>query len=68
MILVEEYLRMHGKDITVHCLHTVKQAQENHTPWLVMDKTKVHFTLSCLIKGFIELFINKILAGLQGCS
>ena len=25
-------------------------------------------TLSCLIKGFIELFINKILVGLQGCS
>ena len=48
MILVEECLRMHGKDITVRCLHTVKQAQENHTPWLVMEKTKVHFTLRCL--------------------
>ena len=39
---------MHGKDITVRCSHMVKQAQENRTPWLVMEKTKVHFTLSCL--------------------
>ena len=48
MILVEECLRMHGKDITVRCSHMVKQAQENRTPWLVMEKTKVYFTLSCL--------------------
>ena len=33
---------MHGKDITARCLHMVKQARENLTPWLAMDKTRVN--------------------------
>ena len=32
---------MLGKDITAHCLHMVKQALANLTPWLAMAKIKV---------------------------
>ena len=41
MTLAGEYLRMHGKATTAHCLPMVKQVQGNLIPWLDMGKIKV---------------------------
>lgn len=44
MTLAKECLKIPGKGTTARCLHMAKQAQENLTPWLAMDKIKVNFS------------------------